>query len=255
MSFRKPKEIALELIPRSLDGILSEAKESLSTYPFVTTVNVPEIRKLPIKSFEPSKLLIEAKIPTTPHFRLIDRTEKDLLQKIAALVEVGLKQVLLIGGDPPTDSPAFVPSGLSTPEAIRAVKREFPTLRIYAGLDPYRSSFREELDYALQKRDAGCDGFYTQPIFSIGILEQWLEQLPDAEIWFGISPIFTEKSRRYWECVNKVVLPPDFRFDLDYNIRLARQLLVTINETRQCGYLMPVANGALEYLKNIFDVP
>ncbi len=252
MSFKKPKEIALELVPRSLEGILAEAKESLFTYPFVTSINVPEIRKLPIKSFEPSQLLLKSKIPTTPHFRLIDRSEKDLLEKIAILEASGMTQVLLIGGDPPTDIPGFIPSGLSTIEAVKAVKREFPQIKIYTGLDPYRNSFREELDYAFRKQDAGSDGFYTQPFFSVGMLELWLEQLPDAEIWFGIAPIFTEKSKRYWERVNKVVLPPNFRFDVDYNIRLARQLLVTINETRQRGYLMPVANGALEYLKGIF---
>ena len=69
MSFRKPKDIALELVPRSLDGILAEAKQSLATFPFVTSVNVPEIRRLPIKSFEPSQLLLQSNIDTTPHFR------------------------------------------------------------------------------------------------------------------------------------------------------------------------------------------
>jgi methylenetetrahydrofolate reductase (NADPH) len=40
---------------------------------------------------------------------------------------------------------------------------------------------------------------------------------------------------------------------LDYNIRLARQLLVTITEMHQRGYLMPISNGALDYLQNIFE--
>lgn len=253
MSFRKPKEIALELVPRTLDGILAEAKESLSTYPFVTSINIPEIRKLPIKSYEPTELLLQNKIAATPHFRVIDRTEKELLEKIAKLVESGLKQVLIIGGDPPKDDPHFTPSGLSTLTAVKTIKREFPSLKIYTGLDPYRSSFREELDYAYSKQEAGSDGFYTQPIFSIGLLEQWQEQLPDAEIWFGIAPIFTEKSRRYWERVNKVVLPSNFSYDMEYNVRLARQLLVTINEMHQRGYLMPISNGALNYLQSIFD--
>ena len=152
MSFRKPKNIALELVPRTLDGVLAEARESLSSFPFVTSINIPEIRRLPIKPFEPSKRLLESGLVTTPHFRLIDRSEKDLLQKIAVLVEAGLSQVLLIGGDPPKESPDFVPSGLTTLQAVQAVKREFPQLKIYTGLDPYRSSFREELDYARAKR-------------------------------------------------------------------------------------------------------
>ena len=253
MSFRKPKNIALELVPRTLDGVLAEARESLSSFPFVTSINIPEIRRLPIKSFEPSKRLLESGLVTTPHFRLIDRNEKDLLQKIAVLVEAGLSQVLLIGGDPPKESPDFVPSGLTTLQAVQAVKREFSQLKIYTGLDPYRSSFREELDYARAKRDAGSDGFFTQPFFSVGMLELWLEQLPDAEIWFGIAPVYTERSQNYWERVNKVVFPPNFSFDRDFNTRLARQLLVTISETQQRAYLMPVANGALAYLRDIFE--
>lgn len=253
MSFRKPHEIALELVPRSIDGIVAEAKESLSNYPFVTSINIPEIRKLPVKSFEPSLALLKNSLPVTPHFRIIDRTEKDLLQKIQALVEAGLRQVLLIGGDPPKEDPNFTPSGLTTIEAVKAVKREFPTLKLYTGLDPYRSSFRKELDYALAKCEAGSDGFYTQPFFSIGMLELWLEQLPDAEIWFGIAPVYSQKSRDYWERVNKVVFPPNFSFDKAENARLGKQLLVTISETQERAYLMPVANGALSYLESLFE--
>ncbi len=253
MSFRKPQDIALELVPRSLDGILRESKTSLATFPFVTSINVPEIRRLPVKSFEPSSLLLENSVPTTPHFRMIDRSEKELLEKIAILVEAGLQQVLLIGGDPPKDSPDFVPSGLTTIQGIKAVKREFPNLKVFAGLDPYRSSFREELDYAFRKKEAGADGFYTQPFFSLGMLELWAEQLPEAEIWFGIAPVYTERSKNYWERTNKVVFPPSFSFARDYNTRLARQLLVTISEVRQRACLQPVANGALEYLKDIFE--
>lgn len=253
MSFRKPQDIALELVPRSIDGILAESKESLSTFPFVTSVNVPEIRRLPIKSFEPSLNLLENSVPATPHFRMIDRSEKELIGKISLLVRAGLKQVLLIGGDPPKDNPDFVPSGLTTLQGIRAVKREFPNLKVFAGLDPYRNPFREELDYAFRKQEAGADGFYTQPFFSVGMLELWAEQLPDTEIWFGIAPIYTERSRNYWERVNKVVFPPNFSFDRNYNTRLARQLLVTISETKARACLQPVANGALEYLQDIFN--
>ncbi len=253
MSFRKPYDIALELVPRSLDGILAESKKSLSTFPFITSVNIPEIRRLPIKSFEPSLELLENSVPTTPHFRMIDRSEKELIEKISLLVRAGLKQVLLIGGDPPNEAD-FVPSGLTTLQGIKAVKREFPQLKVFAGLDPYRNPFREELDYAFRKLEAGADGFYSQPFFSVGMLELWVEQLPDTEIYFGIAPVYTERSRNYWERVNKVVFPPNFSFARDYNTRLARQLLVTISETRSRACLQPVSNGAIEYLQDIFNV-
>lgn len=250
MYFKIPSSVALELVPRSLDGILSEAQENLAKFPWISSVNVPEIMSVPIKSFEATRKLLAHKICATPHFRMIDRNLFELMQILETLVGEGLERVLLIGGDTP-DYPAFRSSGLSTILAIREVRRAFPKLKIYAGIDPYRQSFRKELDYAFHKREAGCDGFFTQPFFSVGMLELWLEQLPDAELWFGIAPVYSDKSRVYWERRNRVVFPPNFSYDVERNASLARKLLTTIAECGQRAYLMPVRVSPSAYLAGL----
>ena len=168
MKFKIPSSIALELVPRDLNLFLDESRLNLDRYPFIQKINVPEIRSVEIKSFEASKVLLEHSLPAVPHFRLIDRTLDDLLKKLSSLQEMGLKEVLLIGGDPPKNG-EFVPSGLTTLEAISQVRKAFPSLKIYAGRS-YRSSFRRELDYAKQKLDAGCNGFYLS-LFLIKVLD------------------------------------------------------------------------------------
>jgi methylenetetrahydrofolate reductase (NADPH) len=92
------------------------------------------------------------------------------------------------------------------------VKKHFPGLKVYTGLDPYRSSFREELDYAFRKLDAGSDGFYTQPSFS-GNAGTLAGTVPNVNVWFGVAPVYSEKSRQYWEKINKVVFPPSFSYE------------------------------------------
>ncbi|HPW94748.1 MAG TPA: methylenetetrahydrofolate reductase [Fibrobacteraceae bacterium] len=251
MKFKMPSSIALELVPRDLNLFLDESRLNLDRYPFIQKINVPEIRSVEIKSFEASKVLLEHSLPAVPHFRLIDRTLDDLLKKLSSLQEMGLKEVLLIGGDPPKNG-EFVPSGLTTLEAISQVRKAFPSLKIYAGLDPYRSSFRRELDYAKQKLDAGCNGFYTQPFFSLKVLDLWLEQLSSTELWFGISPVHSDKSRKYWEKVNQVVFPADFSYGVKENIDLAKVLLNRIAEVNCNAYFMPITISASDYLKDLF---
>jgi methylenetetrahydrofolate reductase (NADPH) len=247
-----PSSISLELVPRTLDDFRAEVRDCFAGFPVLSALNIPEIRSVPVKSYEPSLMLLKDSVPVIPHFRLIDRSLPDLFTLLKNLVEAGLRKVLLIGGDPPKEA-GFTPSGVTTLEAIRAVKREFPGLKVYAGLDPYRTSFREELDYALRKIDVGSDGFFTQPFFSQSLLEVWTEQFRGTETWFGIAPVYSEKSKKYWEQVNKVVFPPEFSFSKEYNANLAARLLKAISLSNQSAYLMPIAVSAKEYLNNILN--
>lgn len=246
-----PKATALELVPRSLETLLLEAETSLAEHPWITSINIPEIMSVPIKSFEATSFLLEHKVPVTAHFRMIDRSIYDFSKMVEALVERGLERVLIIGGDVNTSDPDFRSSGVTSLAAIREIRRLFPALKIYAGIDPYRSSFRSELDYAFQKREAGCDGFFTQPFFSVGMLELWLEQLPTSELWVGIAPVYTEKSKIYWERRNNVVFPPSFDFSHAWNAKIARHLIAAIAEAGQNAYLMPVRVSIADYLREI----
>jgi methylenetetrahydrofolate reductase (NADPH) len=244
-------QIALELVPKTLDSFLEEAKVHIDNFPKISAINIPELRSVEIKSFEAAEHLLKNGVPAIPHFRLIDRTLENLEMLVEKLLALGLKRILLISGDPPLDAPAFVPSGIKAPQAIKHIKTKFPKLKVYAGQDAYRQSFKKELDYCKEKLDAGADGFFTQPFFSEGTLGQWLEQLPETEIWIGLSPVTGKSSRNYWETTNQVVFPPNFKFDLEGNCVMGRRILTLIEAAGKDAYLMPITVSADKYLHQL----
>jgi methylenetetrahydrofolate reductase (NADPH) len=244
-------QIALELVAKSFDSFLEDCNTHIKNFPKIAAINIPELRSVEIKSFEASRHLLKNGVAAIPHFRLIDRSLEDLENKIAELITLGLKQVLLISGDPPLDMQNFVPSGIKAPQAIKHIKTKFPNLKVYAGQDSYRQSFKKELDYCKEKLDCGADGFFTQPFFSKGLLNQWLEQLHDTDIWVGLSPVTGSNSRNYWESVNQVVFPPNFEFTLEGNCSLARRILTTIESAGKNAYLMPITISADKYLHGL----
>jgi methylenetetrahydrofolate reductase (NADPH) len=245
-------QIALELVPKTLDSFLEESKAHINNFPKIAAINIPEIRNIEIKSFEASEHLLKNNVAAVPHFRLIDRTLQDLENMLEKLVALGLKQVLLVSGDPPLDMSNFVPSGIKSPQAIKHIKTKFPNLKVYAAQDSYRQSFKKELDYCKEKIDSGADGFFTQPFFSENILAEWLEHLPETEIWVGLSPVTKQNSRDYWETTNKVVFPPNFKFDLENNCILHRKLLKQIEAAGKDAYLMPFTNSTEKYLSTLY---
>jgi methylenetetrahydrofolate reductase (NADPH) len=143
----------------------------------------------------------------------------------------------------------------SSVQVIRYLRQRFPTLRIYAAIDQYRTSIRKELDYAGQKIEAGANGFFTQPFFDSRMLEIYAEALAQTTVYWGISPVLSETSRSYWESKNNTVFPRGFRTDLDTNVALAREILETARRYGGNAYIMPIRADTLSYLKAIFGTP
>lgn len=246
-----PASIALELVPNSLEGLATESTFAFQYKKGICSINVPEMRSKPIKAYHAADHLLRLGIDTIPHFRTIDRTYEDLEERIAPLIALGLKSVLLITGDPIND-PNFKASGVTPINAIPRLKAKFPGLKVYAGFDPYRQSFRAELEYCREKIAAGADGFFTQPFFCPHLLEAWLEQLQDTEVWVGVSPVTTASFKTYWEKTNKVVFPPNFSTTLVENCQNERQLLSIAERYGQKAYLMPITVSTTEYLPVLF---
>ncbi len=55
-----------------------------------------------------------------------------------------------------------------------------------------------------RKWDAGADGFFTQPLFELGLLDRCAELLHGEDVFWGIAPVIGARSRLYWERTNKV---------------------------------------------------
>jgi methylenetetrahydrofolate reductase (NADPH) len=243
--------ISLELVPHSLEGLLNEAQNAAENYSEIGWINVPDIMRLDTRSYDAAEFLLSKDINVIPHLRTIDRSIEDTVILLKGLVEKGLKRVVIVSGDP-IDSPDFKPSGVTPVELVKVLKVELPQLDCYGGLDPYRQNLRDEIDYGLEKLEAGYKGLFTQPFFCESLLEAYLKYFPGAEIWVGISPVTSKSSIRYWENVNKVAFPSDFESGLEYASAQAKRLLKVAEKYGQNSYLMPITIKPKEYLPAVF---
>lgn len=243
------KNIALELVPSEPDKLLRIAQAALE-YEAIYKINIPEIRSIEIKSFESAMHLLKNGIDVVPHFRTIDRDIPTMEKMLGQLVDAGLKEVLFISGDIPSDF-GFISSNITPIKMVKKLKKVFPNLKFFAGMDPYRQSMKAELRYCSDKLEHGFDGFYTQPFFHAEHLKMYLDHL-EGEVYVGISPVTSKSSMNYWETVNNVVFPKDFIPEIEYNCKLDKELLNIAAEYNHSAYLMPITISSKKYLEALY---
>ena len=126
-----------------------------------------------------------------------------------------------------------------------------PDLKVYAGIDPYRSGIKNELDYVKRKLYAGVEGFFTQPFFDLRLMEIYHDLLAGLDVFWGISPVMSARSKDYWANLNNAIFPPDFEPTLAWNRNFARQALEFGQRTDSSLYYMPIRIDLAEYLGGI----
>ena len=250
-----PKDIALELVPNDVEELKENITFATKNFPNVTCLNIPDMLSKPLKPWTAAKTLLPLGINVIPHIRTRDYTLAELRDIVAELVPLGLKSVLVLTGDPPKDGRDKYERPVQVLEAVPFLKKEFPGLKVYCGVDPYRQSFRAELEYCEQKLKAGCDGFFSQGFFSVHLMREWIDQFKGfkTEFWVGLSPVTTESFKGYWLKTNKATFPHDFEVTLEYNARTQREMLRVITENGCNAYLMPVTVNTKTYLPALFN--
>jgi len=189
--------------------------------------------------------------PTTiPHLRAMDVNPKAPLPMSDCLRHNQMDRVLVVSGDPPGErSDNCYP--VSCIDLVQRFKREMPNLKVYAALDPYRQSFHEEQAYLQEKLDAGVDGFFTQPFFDLRLMDIYADLMESVEVFWGVSPVLTERSYQYWIKRNHAIFPTDFEPTLEWNQDFARTALSFAQERNSHVYFMPIRVDIAEYLENI----
>ncbi len=124
-------------------------------------------------------------------------------------------------------------------------------MKVYAGIDPYRTGIKTELDYVKRKLDAGAEGFFTQPFFDLRLMEIYRDLLAGLEVFWGISPVMSVRSKDYWDNLNNAIFPPDFEPTLQWNRDFARQALDFVERTDTNLYFMPIRVDLVKYLEGL----
>ena len=241
--------ISIELVPRTYEVLAEELEVVKNDLPNIDTVNIPDILRLDVRSWEACE---KAKVDfknTIPHIRAMDFSLEKLNELIDIIEKVELSEVLLVQGDAPADS-RREHYDTKVVELIEALKKAKPELKVYAALDPYRSSVREELAYCQRKIEAGADGFFTQPFFDLNFMQVYAHQLDklDTEVFWGVSPVLTERSHQYWINRNHAFFPSCFEPTLEWNRDFAAKALDFIKENGGHIYFMPIKADIKEYL-------
>jgi methylenetetrahydrofolate reductase (NADPH) len=243
-------QVSIELVPRSRESLDTELRLLRARFPAVGMVNVPDLLRFPVRSWEACHLARAYVARAVPHLRAMDfdLTGRFVLKDL--LAEHGLSEALVVQGDPPQDLAHRVYPTRSV-ELVAALKTALPGVRIYAAFDPYRTSLRAEADAARAKLDAGADGFFTQPFFDLRLMDVCADLLAGCEVYWGVSPVMSRQQRRYWEVKNHAILPASFEPTLEWNRGFARSALDWVRERAASVYFMPIRTDLVTYLEGI----
>ena len=247
------RRLSIELVPRSRERIEQESKWIQDHCPMVDTINVPDLPRFALRSWEAIAITKKYVGRGIPHLRARDLRRENLPELIETLANESIDEVVLVNGDASANdggTPEMYPD-----EAIGALKSHAPALRVYAALDPYCRTMRDEVTRIREKLSAGADGFFTQPFFDLRLMSIYMELAPEAPIFWGVSPVLGKKSKAYWEKTNRVVFPRDFEPSLDWNIEFARGAMALVSELGGSVYLMPIRTKLESYLRPLLVEP
>ncbi len=242
--------VSVELVARDEETIRREATELRDCLPAVSMINIPDIIRFDLRSWEAARMVAGQFSSVVPHIRAIDI---DPNGPLPGLDVPGLTEILVIQGDPPADLGHRTWPNTSE-SVIRRYRREAPHLAVYAAFDPYRRAPYRELEDVARKKDAGACGFFTQPVFDSRMLDLCRDWLRDETVFWGFSPVIGPKSRSYWETTNHIVFPRDFEPTLDANISFAERAVREIRDEGGNVYLMPVRIRLASYLAPLAGV-
>ncbi|MFT5194335.1 MAG: methylenetetrahydrofolate reductase (NADPH) [Cellvibrionaceae bacterium] len=242
--------ISIELVPRSKEYLISQLQSIQKTLPGVNAINIPDLTRIDLRSWEGcgiAKPWFDLRIP---HIRAADIYKDRPLPMLPYLVENGIDEILVVTGDIPESGPLEGCYTSSLP-LISRIKKEYPHMKVYSALDPYRQNFIDEIAYARTKIDCGADGFFTQPFFDLRLMEIYGELLGDVTVFWGVSPVLTKRSHQYWISRNQAIFPNHFDCSMAWNREFARHALDFAKQRGDHIYFMPIKVDAAEYLMGI----
>ena len=243
-------KVSLELVPRDEEVLRGELAQAKKYEGKIDLINIPDLLRLPVRSWEGAAIAGET-FPAVPHIRAMDIDITKPLPMADYLREHAIREVLVIEGDAPQNM-AHTVYPTESIDVIRKFREEMPEIRVFAGIDQYRGSMRQE-DYRIRRKlQAGAVGFFTQPFFDRRFLAMYADMLEGIEVYWGLSPVTSQRSQSYWETKNQVVFPKGFAPTLAWSISFAREVIEEARARDEHVYLMPIRTGLEEYLGGIF---
>lgn len=158
-------KISFEIVPRSIEAFNDQYHFVESLGEAIDIINVPDIQRFSIRSWQVQPQIDTQRYQFLPHFRAID-FKIDGGELFRIVEEYQLTQLLLVSGDPPEGLQRKF-YNTDVVDLIKVLKQRYPELKIFAGFDPHRQGLQDECEYIQRKIDAGVSGFFSQPFFDV----------------------------------------------------------------------------------------
>ena len=141
-------------------------------------------------------------VPSLAHLTCVSSTRKTVQEKIQAIRDAGIRNVMALRGDIPAELEHADRSGWDYRHAVdlvRELKQADADFCIggacYPEIHPESADQKEDIRYLKEKVDAGCDFLTTQMFFDNNLLYNFLYKIREAGITVpivpGIMPITT----------------------------------------------------------------
>ncbi len=242
-------QISLELVPRAREDFEREILWTRTNIPQITHVNIPDLIRLTARSWEAFDW-VGGSYPVIVHIRASDVLPDEVESFARNLKNRGIHHLLVVQGDERNDGK----KGMTSVELLRALRVYERDFVLYGAIDPYRQDIVREMHYVEEKIQAGATAFLTQPFFDRGLLATYRRACEGLSVWWGVTPILSEKSLVYWREKNGVPLPDDYDLSLDGNVRWAATVIEEISgDPHAALYLMPIRVDVATYLPRIFE--
>ncbi|URA11216.1 methylenetetrahydrofolate reductase [Thermospira aquatica] len=242
-------EISLELVPRKREDFEQEILWTRTHIPQISYVNIPDLTRLPTRSWEAFEW-VNGQYPVIVHIRASDILPDRVEDFATDLKNRGIRHLLVVQGDERDDGQ----QGMTSVELLEGLRMWENDFVLYGAIDPYRQDIAKEMRYVEKKILAGAKAFLTQPFFDKKLLTTYHRACEGLSVWWGVTPILSEKSLIYWREKNGVPLPDDYDLSLEGNAAWAATVIEEISGDPNASlYLMPIRVDVQSYLPKIFE--
>jgi homocysteine S-methyltransferase len=277
---------SVEIVPpRGVDATRMLADVASLKARGVDAVNVPDGPRAQSRmGAMMTSLLIEQRvgIETVCHYSCRDRNLLGMLSDLLGAAAMGLRNILLVTGDPPKMGPypdataVFDIDSIGLTNLVAGLNRGLdpganaigkPTSYVIGvGVNPAAIDLSLELRRFEYKMDAGAEFAITQPVFDVRQLEQFLSRLPARRIPIiaGIWPLVSVRNAEFLANeVPGVVVPADVidrmrqanerskEHAVAEGIAIAREMLEAVRGTVQ-GAQVSAPFGKVELALEVF---
>ncbi|MBE6581033.1 MAG: methylenetetrahydrofolate reductase [NAD(P)H] [Ruminococcaceae bacterium] len=134
-------------------------------------------------------------VPTIAHLTCVSSTRETVGQKIAAMKEAGIENVMALRGDIPAELAGQDRTGWDYTHAVQLVRELKATGNhfcvggaCYPEIHPESRNQKEDIYYLRQKVEAGCDFLTTQMFFDNNLFYNFLYKIREAGIVVPVLP-------------------------------------------------------------------